>query len=77
VRNTLSHTRQLVAACLDLPAVLDRIGDDDDLVASGVDSGEILNLATLCEQILDRPLSDDELTELTSIRAVGALLRTA
>lgn len=75
VQDVLGYARRLVAGCLDLPAVLDRVGDEDDLVTSGIDSGEVLNLALRCEEILNRPLTDSELSALTSISAVAALVQ--
>ena len=77
VQDVLGYARNLVAGCLDLPAVLDRVGDEDDLVTSGIDSGEVLTVALRCEQILDRPLTDSELSALTSISAVAALVQPA
>jgi acyl carrier protein len=61
---------------LDLPALLDRIGDDDDLVGSGVNSGEIVKIALACEDRLGRMLTDDELSALSSVRAVAQVLET-
>jgi hypothetical protein len=71
---TALDARALVARQLDLPALLDRVGDDDDLVACGVNSGELIYVARACEERLDRPLTDAELAGLTTIRAVADLL---
>ena len=73
----MSTARDLIRAHLDLPGLIDRIGDDDDLVGSGVDSGEIVRIALGCENRLGRVLSDEELTRLSTIRAVADLLAGA
>ncbi len=70
----MTGARALIRASLDLPALLDRITDDDDLIESGVNSGEIVRIALQCEQRLGRALSDDELTNLSTVRAVAELL---
>ncbi|HET6636779.1 MAG TPA: phosphopantetheine-binding protein [Streptomyces sp.] len=70
----MSRARTLVHDSLDNPALLDRIKDDDDLVRCGVNSGELIRLALHCEGDLGRPLTDEELTALTSVRAVADLL---
>lgn len=70
----MSHARTLVRDHLDHPALLDRVGDDDDLVAAGVNSGELIRVALACEEQLGRPLGDEELADLTSVRAVECLL---
>jgi acyl carrier protein len=77
VESVQSYARELVAGCVDLPGILDSIRDDDDLVACGIDSGEILNVALRCEQVLGRPLTDGELSRLTSISAVAELVQAA
>ena len=71
----MSTARTLVRANLDHPALLDRIADDDDLVAAGVNSGELIRVARACEERLGRPLGDEELADLTSVRAVADLLQ--
>ncbi|KUJ69007.1 hypothetical protein ACZ90_14230 [Streptomyces albus subsp. albus] len=70
----MSLARTLVRESLDHPALLDRVADDDDLVGSGVNSGELIRMALRCEEQLGRPLDDEELAELTSVRAVAALI---
>jgi hypothetical protein len=70
----LSHAREVVKDCLDLPALIDQIGDTDELVSAGVNSGEIIRIVQRCEKILDRRLTSDELTGIDSITAVAALL---
>ena len=71
----MTAARELVRTCLDLPAVLDRIGDTDSLLAHGVNSGEVILIALRCEQELGRALTDAELEELDSVTAVDLLLR--
>jgi hypothetical protein len=71
------EARDLIRGCLDLPALLDRIGDEEDLVGSGVNSGEIVRIALRCEHRMGRLLTDTELAELSTVRAVTALLSAA
>jgi hypothetical protein len=71
----LAAARRLLRDSLDLPALADRVGDDDDLVGRGVNSGEVVRLALHCEERLSRALTDDELAGLSSIRAVARLLQ--
>lgn len=66
--------RDVVRAALDNPALLDAIPDDVDLVAAGVNSGEMIRLALMVEDELGRPLADDELTRLTSVADVRDIL---
>jgi hypothetical protein len=70
----LSTARELIRKCLDLPVVLDRLGDDDDLLTGGINSGELVRVALGCEERLGRPLTDDELTGLDTVRAVARVL---
>ena len=72
-----SDARDLIRGCLDLPALLDRIGDEEDLVGCGVNSGEIVRVALRCEHRMGRLLTDPELAELSTVRAVAALLGAA
>lgn len=66
--------RELVQGSLDNPALAEAIGDGDDLVAAGVNSGEMIRVALALEDALGRPLSDNELTAVTSIEDVHRLL---
>jgi acyl carrier protein len=66
--------RGVVRQSLDHPALLDRVADDADLVGAGVNSGELIRVALRCEELLGRPLGDEELADLTSIAAVADLL---
>jgi hypothetical protein len=70
----VSTARELVRKCLDLPVVLDRLGDDDDLLTSGVNSGEMVRVALGCEERLGRPLTDDELAGLDTVNAIARVL---
>ncbi|MEV7414895.1 acyl carrier protein [Streptomyces sp. NPDC089919] len=70
----MSLARSLVRQSLDHPRLLDRLGDEDSLAQAGVGSGELIRLALHVEDHLGRPLDDEELLELTSVRAVAALL---
>ncbi|WP_371649210.1 MULTISPECIES: acyl carrier protein [unclassified Streptomyces] len=70
----MTDTRQLVSQCLDFPSILDSIGDADDFVSSGVNSGEVIRIALRCEEELGRALSDEELASLNTLAAVRELL---
>lgn len=70
----MDEVRGLIRRNLDYPPLLDRIGDDEDLVAAGVNSGEIIRIALACEQYLDRPLTDGELLRMTSVQEIAKLL---
>lgn len=72
----MTAARELIRGCLDLPALLDRIGDSDDLLTHGVNSGEVVLIALRCEQTLGRALTEAELEELDSVLAVDRLLGT-
>lgn len=66
--------RTIVRKNLDHPALLDQIADEEDLVNAGVNSGEIIRVALGCENQLDRPLTDAELSGIVSVRSVADLL---
>lgn len=68
--------REVIKSGLDYPHLLDLIGDDDDLVTAGVNSGEMIRVAFGCERYLDRQLADGELAAMTSVRAIAAVLAT-
>jgi hypothetical protein len=67
--------RELVASCLDNPQMIDRIGDLDDLQAAGVNSGEVIQIALRCEEVLGRALTNDEMDVVHSLSGVDKLLR--
>ncbi|GAA3203625.1 phosphopantetheine-binding protein [Actinocorallia longicatena] len=69
-----SVARELIRQSLDLPSVVDRLDDDDDLAVGGIDSGEIVHIALRCEAVLGRALTGDELGRLTSVGSVADLL---
>jgi acyl carrier protein len=66
--------RALIKKYLDYPPLLDRVADDEDMVAAGVNSGEMIRIAMGCEEHLDRQLTDAELTGMTSVRAIAGVL---
>jgi hypothetical protein len=73
----VEQARALIRKSLDYPALLDRIADDEDLVAAGVNSGEMIRVALRCEDYVDRPLTDAELSRITTVRSVAELLAQA
>lgn len=70
----MDDVRELIKKQLDYPPLLDRIGDNEDLIASGVNSGEMIRIALGCEEHLRRVLTDAELTAMTSVRAIAEVL---
>jgi acyl carrier protein len=70
----MDDARELIKKRLDYPPLLDRIDDHEDLVAAGVNSGEMIRVALGCEEYLGRPLSDTELASMTSVRAIAEVL---
>ena len=70
----MEQARALIRKSLDYPGLLDRIADDEDLVAAGVNSGEMIRVALGCEDFLDRVLTDPELSRITSVRSVAELI---
>lgn len=66
--------RALIQQNMDTPALLDLVADDVDLVSAGVNSGEMIRVALACENHLGRPLTDAELSRMTSVRGIAALL---
>ncbi|GAA1341407.1 hypothetical protein GCM10009660_27760 [Catellatospora bangladeshensis] len=69
------NARELVQGCLDSPHLLDEVADDQDLLAAGVNSGELILVTVECERRLGRPLSDAELASLATITDVARLLK--
>jgi Phosphopantetheine attachment site len=69
-----SMARALVRQCLDSPTLLDAIADGEDLMAHGVNSGEIIRVALECERRIGRMLTDEELTELSTVDAIARLI---
>lgn len=66
--------RAVVRDAVALPELLDQVADGDDLNLAGVDSGEIIQVAQRCEELLGRPLTSDELAGIRSISDVAGLL---
>lgn len=70
----MDSARELIKTGLDYPPLLDRIGDHEDLVTVGVNSGEMIRIALACEEYLGRRLTDAELTGMTSVWSITAVL---
>ncbi|MEU2656785.1 phosphopantetheine-binding protein [Streptomyces sp. NPDC007325] len=68
--------RELLAACISAPAILDALTDDEDLREAGLNSGEIVLAVMRLEETIGRALDDDEITSVTTIASIDALLRT-
>jgi acyl carrier protein len=70
----LDAVRTLIKGSLEHPSLLDRLGDEEDFAQAGIGSGELIRIALSLEDELGRPLQDEELLGLTSVRAVAALI---
>jgi hypothetical protein len=70
----MDNARELIKTGLDYPPLLDRIDDHEDLVALGVNSGEMIRIALACEGYLGRRLTDAELAGMTSVWSITAVL---
>lgn len=70
----MTTARELIKKGLDTPAILDRLGDDDNFLTGGVNSGEVVRIALHCEQRIGRALTDEELAGLGTVRAVTELI---
>ncbi|MEU9980227.1 acyl carrier protein [Streptomyces sp. NPDC050856] len=68
------NARELVAACLDNPLMLERIGDTEEFHAAGVNSGEVIRIALRCEEEIGRALDDDELAAVNTLEGIDLLL---
>lgn len=66
--------RDIVRQSLDNRVLLDAIPDDADLVSAGVNSGEMIQVALNCEAVLERALTDEEMTHLNSVEDIRRLL---
>jgi acyl carrier protein len=74
VSEATTSARDLVVGCLDSPHVLEGVTGEQDLLAAGVNSGELILITMECERRIGRPLSDAELSSLASIDDVARLL---
>jgi acyl carrier protein len=72
-----TDARAVVKEGMDYPQLLDRIDDHEDLVAAGINSGEMIRIALSCERHLGRALTDEELSRLATVAAVAQLLTEA
>ncbi|MFB7102407.1 phosphopantetheine-binding protein [Streptomyces hydrogenans] len=68
--------RALLAQCISAPAILDTLADDEDLREAGLNSGEIVLAVMRLEDTIGRALDDDEITSITTIAGIDALLPT-
>jgi acyl carrier protein len=71
------RARQLIQRCMDAPALLSTIDDDADLMQAGVNSGELILVSMECENLLGRPLTDPELSSLSTINDVAEIISKA
>jgi acyl carrier protein len=69
--------REILAQCISAPAILDSLADDEDLREAGLNSGEIVLVVMRLEEGIGRALDDDEITSVTTIASIDALLRGA
>lgn len=54
--------------------LIGQLAEDDDLLAAGVGSAEMIELGLLIEEVLGRELSAEEVERLSTRRDVDALL---
>ncbi len=64
---TMSTIRELLVELTGTAEYADRIGDDADLAASGIDSGDLVRLVLLVEQRLGVEITAEDMEELRTI----------
>lgn len=64
---TMSTIRELLVELTGTVEYADRIGDDADLAASGIDSGDLVRLVLLVEQRLGVEITAEDMEELRTI----------
>lgn len=67
--------RELVGRAIGKSWILGTVNADDDLLAAGVSSAEMLRVALACEEVIGRGLRDGELEQIFSLSSIAALLR--
>jgi acyl carrier protein len=65
--------RELLASLLDDPTLVD-VAADDDLLAAGLNSGDIIRLALAIEELTGEPLDDKALSRLYTVAGLEEVL---
>ncbi len=65
--------RQLLASLLDDPSLIE-VADDEDLLAAGLNSGDIIRLALAIEELTGEALDDKALSRLYTVDGLEAVL---
>lgn len=65
--------RQLLADLLDDPTLVE-VAADEDLLAAGLNSGDIIRLALAIEEITGEPLDDQALSRLYTVDGLEEVL---
>ncbi|HZB48869.1 MAG TPA: phosphopantetheine-binding protein [Mycobacteriales bacterium] len=65
--------RQLLASLLDDPSLIE-VADDEDLLAAGLNSGDIIRLALAIEELTGEALDDKALSRLYTVDGLDEVL---
>lgn len=63
----MSAIRTMLVELTGTPEFADAVGDDDDLSASGIDSGDLVRLVLLIEQRTGQEVTAQDMENLSSI----------
>ncbi|WP_375489113.1 acyl carrier protein [uncultured Mycobacterium sp.] len=70
----MDEARRLLAAAMDAPDLAWQIDETKDFLDAGVNSGEIIRLLFECEKHLGVEIDDAEMSSITSLKELAALL---
>ncbi|MGK5632642.1 acyl carrier protein [Streptomyces sp. URMC 123] len=68
--------RRLLLELVDVPGLFDDLAPDADLLAAGINSGELIRLALAIEERTGTPLDDEELAALSTVQGIDRVLAT-
>jgi acyl carrier protein len=72
-----SAARELLASLVDYPELIEQLPDDADLVAAGLNSGDLVRIALAIEERTGQPIGDDDLTRLHTVAGIDRVLSAA
>lgn len=75
VPDDLTAARRLLHDLVDLPELLDEADPARDLMALGINSGDLLRVAVAVEDRTGVPLDDEELASLHTLEGIDRVLR--